>query len=92
MARFAKGVDHVLPNVHADDEVCENPKHLKSGGGGRTVHCLAGQEIPNDVLPWFRRHKPGWIAGGAKAAAAIEKAIHGSPEDKSIKPMNTGRK
>lgn len=68
MAKFAKGVDHLLPNVN-----------------GEKVECVEGCDIPKDKLDWFRRYKPGWIAGGSKA-------ITEAPEDKAIKPMHTRRK
>ena len=76
MAVFARGIDHVLPNIHADDEECEK-------GKGRIVICQAGQEIPDDVLSWFQRHKPHWIAGYKKGDP---------PKNKMVEPMSTAKK
>jgi len=76
MAKFAQGVNHVLPNVDNDDAICDI-------GKGRTIECMAGQEIPADVLQWFKRHKPGWIAGGA-ASVPDEKAVGEAPEKKMV--------
>lgn len=69
MAKFKKGVDHILPNIE-----------------GESVKCVEGQEIPKHLLEWFKKYKPGWIAGGK------EKAIEEAPEDKMIKPLSTKRK
>jgi len=78
MAVFARGVDHALPNIDNDEAICNI-------GKGRTVDCKAGQEIPEDVLGWFKLHKPGWIAGYKDSAGK-------TPNTKMVEPMSTAKK